>query len=207
MYCPSCKAEYRQGFTHCSDCDVDLVETLDALPKTSENVEPVALLWTGTDSQMQGAIGDELDDANIAFHRQFRDVGPLPGLPEAVYAIFVHPRDLDAAKTVLDDIHRRLEVGEPPEGENDASALDESDSDETAPDDIAHDFHPDDATEEVWSGTGSDMAETVRICLRENGIGCVVEDRGANHAVLVAPPSEARAKEIVDQIVRGTPGS
>src|SRR5256886_14619096 len=25
MYCPQCKAEYRQGFTRCSDCDVDLV--------------------------------------------------------------------------------------------------------------------------------------------------------------------------------------
>jgi hypothetical protein len=26
MWCPSCGAEYRQGFTHCPDCDVDLVE-------------------------------------------------------------------------------------------------------------------------------------------------------------------------------------
>jgi len=26
MYCPQCKAEYRQGFTRCSDCDVELVE-------------------------------------------------------------------------------------------------------------------------------------------------------------------------------------
>ncbi|HXZ13689.1 MAG TPA: hypothetical protein VEG64_14990 [Candidatus Sulfotelmatobacter sp.] len=28
MFCPVCKAEYRLGFTHCSDCDVDLVEHL-----------------------------------------------------------------------------------------------------------------------------------------------------------------------------------
>src|SRR5258708_36378569 len=25
MFCPECRAEYRPGFTRCSDCDVDLV--------------------------------------------------------------------------------------------------------------------------------------------------------------------------------------
>jgi len=29
MFCPECKAEYRAGFTRCSDCDVDLVEQLE----------------------------------------------------------------------------------------------------------------------------------------------------------------------------------
>ena len=28
MFCPVCGAEYREGFTRCSDCDVDLVEKL-----------------------------------------------------------------------------------------------------------------------------------------------------------------------------------
>jgi putative signal transducing protein len=28
MFCPDCRAEYRPGFTHCVDCDVDLVELL-----------------------------------------------------------------------------------------------------------------------------------------------------------------------------------
>ncbi len=30
MFCPVCKAEYREGFTRCADCDVDLVEALEA---------------------------------------------------------------------------------------------------------------------------------------------------------------------------------
>jgi hypothetical protein len=28
MFCPNCRAEYRRGFTRCSDCGVDLVEVL-----------------------------------------------------------------------------------------------------------------------------------------------------------------------------------
>ncbi|MDO5294907.1 MAG: DUF2007 domain-containing protein [bacterium] len=38
MYCPCCKSEYRVGITHCSDCDVDLVEQL---PEEDENTSEV----------------------------------------------------------------------------------------------------------------------------------------------------------------------
>jgi hypothetical protein len=33
MYCPVCRAEYREGFLECTDCDVDLVEKLEPMPK------------------------------------------------------------------------------------------------------------------------------------------------------------------------------
>jgi hypothetical protein len=33
MFCPVCKYEFRRGFTHCNQCDVDLV---DALPPEEE---------------------------------------------------------------------------------------------------------------------------------------------------------------------------
>jgi len=29
VFCPSCRSEFRAGFTHCASCDVDLVESLD----------------------------------------------------------------------------------------------------------------------------------------------------------------------------------
>ena len=29
-FCPQCEAEYREGFTHCPDCDIDLVDELSA---------------------------------------------------------------------------------------------------------------------------------------------------------------------------------
>lgn len=36
-WCPRCKNEYREGVTHCPDCDVDLVDEL--LPEQEEAVE------------------------------------------------------------------------------------------------------------------------------------------------------------------------
>jgi hypothetical protein len=38
LYCPTCKAEYRPGFTECSDCDVPLVYELPS----EEPFSPVA---------------------------------------------------------------------------------------------------------------------------------------------------------------------
>ena len=33
MFCPICRAEYREGFLECTDCDVDLVAELEAEPE------------------------------------------------------------------------------------------------------------------------------------------------------------------------------
>lgn len=37
MFCPNCKAEYREGFTRCADCGVDLVEKL---PEENYDIDP-----------------------------------------------------------------------------------------------------------------------------------------------------------------------
>ena len=34
MFCPSCKCEFRPSFTRCASCDVDLVDSLDAVEET-----------------------------------------------------------------------------------------------------------------------------------------------------------------------------
>lgn len=46
MFCPECRAEYRPGFTHCTDCDVDLVTEL---PKPEPDIDCAELshVWTG----------------------------------------------------------------------------------------------------------------------------------------------------------------
>jgi Putative prokaryotic signal transducing protein len=64
MFCPECRIEYREGFTHCSDCDVDLVWQL---PKLGEpDVKLVKVLETG-DPALIGVIESLLDGAEIDF--------------------------------------------------------------------------------------------------------------------------------------------
>src|SRR4029077_17181988 len=77
MFCPTCKAEYREGFTHCADCDVDLVESLasssggDGEPGDSGeavDLDAPALLWSGVDVRAFEQIRSALDEANIPYN-------------------------------------------------------------------------------------------------------------------------------------------
>jgi len=53
MFCPECGGEYREGFTHCADCDVDLVAELPADPKDpSRNMTLVTVLETGDPGEL-----------------------------------------------------------------------------------------------------------------------------------------------------------
>ncbi len=89
MFCPQCKAEYRQGFTHCADCDVDLVWELpkDALElrQIGENGEyrvagepgdpnedPFCSFWKGDDPRVHAELCGVLDDAGIPHNTVFR---------------------------------------------------------------------------------------------------------------------------------------
>jgi hypothetical protein len=245
MYCPACKAEYRPGFTHCPDCDVDLVDSLTADGSDGQDVPTDAdgklLLWSGLDPELYGAICDALDAANIAHTDTDRQFG-LPTLGQKVLLVWVNPHDWTVAGPIIDRVLKERDSVERDSAERgdirmqaDAarmnpfglgrqiypgdsgeradpfaavsaeSSLSPDDSPGSAPDDIAAGFNPEDATEGVWTGKDSEMAEMVRVCLRENGIGCVVEERRGERAVLVTPESEGHAKEIVGQIVRGTP--
>ena len=71
MFCPQCKSEFRTGFTHCADCDVDLVERL---PETPSDWDPALAdaslqdLWKGEDESVCVDICRELKGAAIPFH-------------------------------------------------------------------------------------------------------------------------------------------
>ncbi|NLD94516.1 MAG: DUF2007 domain-containing protein [Fibrobacter sp.] len=41
MFCPNCKSEFRDGFTHCKKCNTDLVDKLESLPEETPEKKPV----------------------------------------------------------------------------------------------------------------------------------------------------------------------
>ncbi|HEY0556559.1 MAG TPA: DUF2007 domain-containing protein, partial [Thermoanaerobaculia bacterium] len=65
MYCPECGGEYRKGFTHCADCDVDLVEALPVKTPLPD-VGLVTVLETGDPSELVFAES-VLQQAGIPF--------------------------------------------------------------------------------------------------------------------------------------------
>jgi Putative prokaryotic signal transducing protein len=69
MYCPECRAEYRPGFTECSDCRVSLVAgapPLKAAALFDPTLEAVVVLETNDPIQSALAKG-LLEDAEIPF--------------------------------------------------------------------------------------------------------------------------------------------
>lgn len=76
MFCPECGGEYREGFTHCADCDVDLVASLPPSPEVSDSGLVTVL---ETDDPAELALAESLlQEAGIPFvkrgdylHNQF----------------------------------------------------------------------------------------------------------------------------------------
>jgi len=121
MFCPHCKAEYRAGFTRCSDCDVALVESLDQTEIHSNNPAlsgTPELLWSGTDAGIRRGIIDALEAAKISYHTRSDNVGALRNWSQEVHAIFTHARDHRVATAALETAARHREAA--PEDSDDA---------------------------------------------------------------------------------------
>lgn len=62
MFCPLCRAEFRAGFTECSDCHVPVVPTLADAAAASVQ------LWKGSDEEELNRILAALDAQEILSH-------------------------------------------------------------------------------------------------------------------------------------------
>ena len=110
MYCPLCEAEYRDGFTTCSDCRVALVGS------RAEAHSDRGKLWKGDRQKTLDRILAALDAENIPSH--FKElVNPITrarimGVPIGPqrstfeYEVWVFRRDLaraeEAVKSIVD---------------------------------------------------------------------------------------------------------
>jgi hypothetical protein len=69
MFCPTCRSEYRDGFVHCADCDVDLVSDLPPAPAPDDErsqIQLVEVFETGDPAEMS-VLKSLLQDAEIDF--------------------------------------------------------------------------------------------------------------------------------------------
>jgi len=209
MFCPECQAEYRSGFKTCSDCHVDLVETL---PEKSDDGHAALLdsnleeVWTGRSQEQCVMHCSELRDANIpyqAFRHQIRAFADADGN----YRIAVLPEFSERAKKIIEQ--GNLEDGDDPAGDPDEELSAQDDKPPTDVDDEHLDWKdeaPDDATVEIASGSTRDVAGMMVLALRENDIESrttILPD--GTRKIFVTPHDQSRAREIVREVESGDP--
>jgi hypothetical protein len=214
MFCPVCKAEYRPGYVRCSDCGVDLVEKLDTIQSPAEaggEVDDTAyeLLWAGIDPRIFQEYRYALQAEQISFQERPPGSALLYQSLRPPMEIWTHRRDHEA----VDKVRRQLlgdedeSAGEPTDSvESDGDSEDSAKySESSVPDDIVDEFSPEDANTEVWSGQDAQMKDMLIMCLRGNGIGSVVDEADGKSRIRVLPSTEARAREIIREVVEATP--
>jgi hypothetical protein len=116
MFCLNCGAEYRQGFTRCSDCNVELV---DASPKElssdSRSAGNLVLLWAGDDLALHGLLLEELKAAGVSYFnraisnyslRAFPNRFPVSLAPMMGFEVSVLSSDAAKAQGILGKIAR-----------------------------------------------------------------------------------------------------
>ncbi len=117
MICPKCKAEYREGYTVCVDCQVPLVEALSEEDEQPEpDLELVTVFDTGEPADVLVAKSI-LDAEGIEYFAKDEGVQDLFGAGRlgsgfntmaGQVEIQVRPEDADRARQLLE----RLDEGE-----------------------------------------------------------------------------------------------
>ena len=105
MFCPNCKAEYRQGFEICDDCNVSLVEELPPEPET-EFVDYGEVLTTFNPAEI-ALMKSLLDSEDIPYFFHGENFGQMTAL--AVPAkLMVRKDHVEAARELLKDLKLSL---------------------------------------------------------------------------------------------------
>jgi hypothetical protein len=230
MFCPNCKAEYRESFTRCVNCDATLVASLATAPAAASASERAqawserpALLWTGQDPVTFSVILNALNAAEIPYREwQSRDVTAALSRPLALgfygiphWEVRVHPDNVAAACAAVQEALRpqnlipvedkfiskeKLASAEPAES-NSSNASTASGAQASA----KNSGGPVHAPVEIWSGEDAAQAQFFRGSLLENHISCWSLTASLGNArLLVSPDDAARAREIIGEILKNT---
>jgi hypothetical protein len=216
MFCPQCQAEYRPGFTVCADCDVDLVHTLPT-ESTQPSSSPthangtICPIWRGISQNRCVEICLELKAAGIDYEVTQSVRSRIGTVVEFNYELAVAGDDVKQARELLglpDVLVEDLDVPvEPAEDEALPLPPQENLIDSHLPfrRRTTH-WYPEHAVTQICQQPARDKDALLEMSLREHGIRTRVEQLpdGA-WAFFVSPEDEAAAREILRQVVEGTP--
>lgn len=212
MFCPLCRAEYREGIYRCAGCNVLLVSTLpqdgdqEASSEKAEEASPL-MLWRGENPVVYTAILNALGEAGIEFYDSVvRDYEaqlslgfPLSSTPG--FEIRVYRRDAEAAKRILETVLEQVSAAPPTEVQAEWSGAQATDPVTQIPEE----WDSESAIAEVWSGEDASVAEFVTAALRENGIPSRLNELSGQQRILVRPEDLPRARAIIREVLEGTP--
>lgn len=110
-FCPNCKTEYREGFTHCADCGAPLVPALPPAPEAPEvpayPSEPALLMHCPSSFEADATVA-LLQSFSIPCYTQ-PDMGAekaYTGFCLTGGAIFVEKARLDEARDIVEGFRR-----------------------------------------------------------------------------------------------------
>jgi len=200
MYCPLCGAEYRPGFTVCSDCQVDLVPDPPRAASANVSIDDTAdeksfaLVWSGNDSRLHAEICEALDRQKIPARSLGSEDHLFNLATRPAFEVYV-PADLvNSAREAIKQVAAIEEIAEPSESdllEIPAEEGSPNDEDEEERRDFRN-LDPQDATVEIWSGQSRELAAMIASSLRENHIPCR-PDPDLSNPDLAEPPDIAES--------------
>jgi hypothetical protein len=235
MICPQCRAEYREGFTMCADCDIPLVpqyETgtaLDMPPTPAEpgdpDQDPFCGFWKGDDGRLHAELMSVLDSAGIPHktvrrHDHLFNLTNYPafqiGVPFSLYeraglavkeAFELEASDAEAVQSLTAP---RL-MDDIHRGIRKLPEILSPPPDEAIPGPSsagdASGWLLEDAGAAVWFGDDTSLRDMLTASLNENGIHCRSEITGENAEIFVRAADEPRAREIVREVCEASPPS
>jgi hypothetical protein len=186
---------------------VDALDAPPAIPPDSGSAVPI---WYCNDPAEYASAKEALQKANIPFVDQTSDRHLMFPSLRPKMEIWVSSVDKDRAKKALIDFQGLTDPEDLTDEEIESLALPEkedTDQDESVSpvNDLTEDWDNDGPASEIWNGAAEYLADTLVACLRENSIPSHKLAEESRWRLVVRPEQEARAKEIVREVVEASP--
>ena len=230
MFCPQCNAEYRPGFTRCSDCDVDLVQdpphfALAGAPPPADpgdpNEDPFCSFWKGQDARVHAELCEVLDEGGIPHKTVYRsdhlfNLSNYPAFEVGIpFSLF------EKAEKAVQEAFGTEDIGDPdlvpvPRGLESSPETVRKLPPALSPPEPENipgppnagedaDWFPEDATASIWSTESDEPSEFLVAALHENGINCRLDQQSPHATLYVLPHDATRAREILREIAEAAP--